>query len=124
MIVKDDNTVRVYFQNINSCGFAKGSGKWGKIIESMSIAECDFINVAQTSVNWNILSNRNHMHDTIRHKMPIYKLITGKNRFASEQTALPGGTAQVIRGDWTGRVTATIQDSRGMGRWCGSKIRL
>lgn len=72
--VENDNTVRIYFQNINSCGFAKGTDKWGKIIESMSIAECDFIIVAQTSFNWNILSNRNNMHDKTRHKIPIDKL--------------------------------------------------
>lgn len=54
--VKNDNIVRIYFQNINSCGFAKGADKWGKIIESMSIGECDFINVAQTIVLIGIFS--------------------------------------------------------------------
>jgi hypothetical protein len=122
--VENDNTVRIYFQNINSCGFAKGVDKWGKIIESMSIAECDLIIVAQTSVNWNILSNRNNMHDNIQHKMPIDKLITCRNRFVSEQLVLSGGTLQIVRGDWTGHVVATIQDSWVLGRWCGSKIRL
>lgn len=114
--VKNDNIVCIYFQNINSCGFTKGADKWGKNIESMSIVECDSINVAQTSVNWNIFSNRNNMHDEIRHKMPIDKLITCRNQFVSEQLVLSGGTSQIIRGDSTGPVFATIQDSRGLGR--------
>lgn len=64
------------------------------------------------------------MHDNICHKIPIYKLITGCNRFDSEQLALPGGTAQIVGGDWTGRMVGRIQDTRGLRRWCGSKIRL
>jgi hypothetical protein len=64
------------------------------------------------------------MHDNIRHKMPIDKLITCRNQFVCEQLVLSGGTLQIVRGDWTGHVVATIQDSWGLGRWCGSKIRL
>lgn len=36
-----------------------------------------------------------------------------------EQHTLPGGVAQIVRGDWTGRIVKYIHDFRKMGRWCG-----
>lgn len=82
------------------------------------------MNFAQTSVNWRMLRMRNAMHDPIRRRMPIYKLHVGRNKFDSDQATLPGGVAQIVKGDWTSRILEYIQDPRLMGRWCGIKLRL
>ena len=53
--VKNSNTVRIYFQNLNSCGLSQGTAKWAQILSSMITAECDILNFVQTSANWKIL---------------------------------------------------------------------
>ena len=64
------------------------------------------------------------MNAPIRAVMPIYKSVVGHNRFHSNQSTLPGGTAQILKGDWTARVNGILQDPSCMGRWCGTKLRL
>jgi hypothetical protein len=122
--VKNNNTVRIYFQNLSSCGLSQGMDKWNDTMTSMSKASGDFMNFVQLSVNWKLLEIRNRMHEPVRNHMPIYKLIVGKNRFDSTQMNLPGGTAQIVNGDWTGSITQNLQDPSGLGRWCGTKLRL
>lgn len=56
--------------------------------------------------------------------MPINKVVIGNNKYESEDHTLQGGVAQIVRGDWTGRIVKHIRDFRKMGRWCGTKIRL
>jgi len=122
--IKTSNKFRIYFQNVNSCGLSSGTGKMTTIVKSLSQAECDFINVAQTSINWKILSLRERMKKVTQKHMPINRIVVGNNKYHSEQKTLPGGVAQIIRGDWTGRIVKYIHDFRQMGRWCGTKISL
>ena len=122
--VKNNYTVRIYSQNLNSCKLSQGMDKWNDIMTSMSKASCDIMNFVQTSANWKLLEIRNRMHAPVCNHMPIYKLIVGKNRFDSTQMNLLGGTAQIANGDWTGRITQNLQDQRGLGRLCGTKLRL
>lgn len=122
--VKTSHSFRIYFQNVNSCSISTGTGKMDIIAKSMIQAECDFINLAQTSLNWRILPLRNRMKEVIQKHLPIHRLFTGNNKYESEQLTLPGGVAQVVRGDWTGRIVKYIHDFRRMDRWCRTKIRL
>lgn len=124
IIVKNDNIVCLYFQNLTSCGLSQGTTKWDNILSGMIISECDIMNFVQTSANWTLLHIRNNMHAPICKHMPTHNLIVGRNKFQSLQPALPRGTAQMIQGDWTGRFNYTLQDTRNMGRWCGTKMRL
>jgi hypothetical protein len=47
-----------------------------------------------------------------------------RNKFRSEQPALPGGCAKIVTGDWSGRIIEFIHDFRNMGRCFGVKLRL
>jgi hypothetical protein len=64
------------------------------------------------------------MRQTTNQHFPINKINISLNKCFSEQHTLQAGTAQVICGDWTGRIVSYLQDSRQMGRWCGIKMRL
>lgn len=122
--IKCTNSFRIYFQNVNSLGLSQGPGKWKSMLASMEQMQCDFINMAQTSLNWKFLFIRERLRKHLAKRMPIHKVNIGRNRFSSENHTLPGGTAQVINGDWTGRIVEYIHDPRQLGRWCGVKIRL
>lgn len=90
----------------------------------MSIAEFDFINVAQTSVNKNILSNRNNMQDKVRHKCQFINSLQAEiDSYLNNLCCL---VALQKLSEAIGRVVLlqTIPDSRGLGSLCGSKTRL
>lgn len=124
-LIKQDNTLRIYFQNINGFGlFQPDTDKPTDILKSMKLSKVDIVNVAQTSLNWQLLNTRNTMHELIRPQFPIYKLYTSRNKHRSTARVVPGGTAQIVVGDWTSRVVEKLHDPRSLGRWCGIKLRL
>ena len=122
--IKHSNSFRIYFQNVNSLGLSSDKEKFSNILSSMIKSECDIINWAQTSLNWKLLHTRNKVHETIRATKEIYKVNIGRNKYISPSPVIPGGTAQLIRGDWTGRIVELVHDFRLLGRWCGVKLRL
>lgn len=122
--VKQEHTVRIYFQNLNSCSLSKSSSKWNTMLDSMLLSECDIMNFAQISINWKVVEIQNCMRNSLKLKMPINRLNVSQNKYYTDQLTLPGGTAQVLKGDWTGRIVKYIHDPRRMGRWCGVKLRM
>lgn len=122
--VKCENTVRIYFQNVNSIGLSQGTNKVNTILQSLQLIECDIATFAQTSINWRFLHLRNRLRTSVQRIFPKNRINIAKNNFRSEQPALPGGCAQLVTGDWSGRIIEFIQDFRNMGRWCGIKLRL
>lgn len=122
--VKSSNSVRIYFKNVNSFGLSQGNTKINTILQSMQQVDCDIMNFVQTSINWRFLHLRNRLHIALKNIFPINKLNISRNKFVSHQPALPGGCAQIVKGDWSGRIVEYIHDFRNMGRWCGIKIRL
>lgn len=122
--VKLDNTARLYFQNVNSLGLSTGRKKWQHILRSLNTAECDIIGLAQTSINWKKMHIRDRFLEPLRKKMPISKGNLSRNSFPTENSVLPGGVAQIVQGNWTGRIVDHVHDFRKMGRWSGFKLRL
>lgn len=121
---KCSNTCRIYFQNVNSLGLSQGNTKINTVLQSMQQADCDIINMVQTSINWRFLHLRNRLRIALKKVYPIHKINVSRNKFSSAQPALPGGCAQIVQGDWSGRIVEYIHDFRQMGRWCGIKLRL
>lgn len=122
--VKDTHSFRVYYQNVNSLGLSQCTNKLNTVLNSLKQADCDIINIVQTSINWRFLHLRNRMRIALKHIFPIHKPNISRNKFQSDQPALPGGCAQIINGDWSGRIVEYLHDFRHMGRWCGIKMRL
>lgn len=90
----------------------------------MQTMECDIATFVQTSINWRFLHLRNRLRMSLQRMFPKHKLNISRNKFSSEQPALPGGCAQIVTGNWSGRIIEFIHDFRNMGRWCGIKLRL
>ena len=90
------------------------SEKASDIFKSIQTEKCDILNFVQTSLNWHLIDTRNQLHSKIRTSIPIYKLIPSRNKFRSPNRVIPGGTAQVICGDWTSRVVEQIHDFRSL----------
>lgn len=70
--VKTSHTCRIYFQNVNSCSLSSGKGKMNIIAKSVTQAECDITNLAQTSINWRILPIRNRLKEVLQKQMPVH----------------------------------------------------
>jgi hypothetical protein len=90
----------------------------------MKQCECDIFSFAQTSINWQHVYLRDRFRAPLKQLMPIHYSNMSKTSFKSDQAALPGGVAQVVEGNWTGRVIEYLHDFRNMGRWCGVKLRM
>lgn len=122
--VKCENTVCIYFQNVNSFVLSRVRNKVNTILQTLKLAECDIANFVQTSVNWRFFHLRNQLRLELQKTFPKHRVNISRNKFRSEQPALPGGCAQIVTGDWSGRIIEFIHDFRNMGRWFGVKLRL
>ena len=122
--VKYSNFFCPYFQNINNLGLSQVPEKATQILTFMTQSECDIINWVQTSPNCKLLCTWNTLHELICNLIQIYKLNVGRNKYISPSSVIPGGTAQLVCGNWTGRVVKMFHDFRHLGRWCGVKLRL
>jgi hypothetical protein len=109
---------------VNSFGLSQCRNKVNTILQTLKLAECDIENFVQTSVNWIFLHGRNRLRLELKKTFPKHCVNIARNKFRSEQPALPGGCAQIVTGDWSGRIIEFIHDFRNMGRWFGVKLRL
>lgn len=91
---------------------------------SMMQSECDIVSWFQPSLNCKLLRTRKTLHELICNKIQIYKLNVGRNKYISPSSVIPGGTAQLVCGNWTGRVLEMFHDFRHLDRWCGVELRL
>ena len=109
---------------MNSFGLSQGRNKVNTILQTLKLAECDIENFVQTSVNWIFLHGRNRLRLELKKTFPKHCVNIARNKFRSEQPALPGGCAKIVTGDWSGRIIEFIHDFRNMGRWFRVKLRL
>ena len=50
---KPNDTMRLYFQNINGVQSATNWNKWRDIVSTMSEHQVDIMGLAETNINWN-----------------------------------------------------------------------
>lgn len=72
--VKCDNTVQIFFQNVNSLGLSQNKNKLNTILQSMKTADCDICNFVQTSINWRFIHLHNRLRLALKNVFPINRL--------------------------------------------------
>lgn len=120
---KQPNTIRLFFQNINSIQCYSMEKTKQSMINLQHIG-ADIIGLAETCINWKVKSNKHNISTTIRgtykhHAMSIPTIATATN-----SKYLPGGTLSLVTDKWANRVIEKITDTDEMGRWTGFKLRL
>lgn len=119
---KDNNIIRVYFQNINGILHDNSWQQWEDGIQHSKDIESDIICVAETNIRWND-TNYNNCSQIIKKYYKQSKLATSNSADITLGNYQPGGTATVATAKWTTRAIKTITDDSGMGRWSGIQFR-
>lgn len=128
---KAPETTRMVFQNINSLQ-PKNNIKWVDIIRTIIENKNDMLGLVETSVNWSLrkLKSR-HRKDLLymKHERPcnplhLLPLPSRRTRQSVLKNYLPGGTASVTLGNWTGVLQEHLYDAQTMGRWSGQQFRI
>lgn len=128
MTKKAPNTTRLVFQNINSIQ-PQNDIKWVETINSAINHEIDMLGLVEMSANWSMRTvkarHRTSLSREARAKQISSTAITfSRNSTVSTDSYLPGGTASVTFGAWTGILQAHLHDSGNMGRWSGQQFRI
>ena len=113
----------MFYQNIKGLATGNGTAKWEEAINSMNKRKVSVFGFTETNIDWN-----NHKL-TARLKAKLRRHCKHANFSTSTSTAKlrtdykPVGTATIAIKQWAGRVTGSIHDKSGQGRWSGLQLR-
>jgi hypothetical protein len=116
------DTFCIYFQNVNGLAIGNTTRKLDNILQEMTTREVAVFGLAETNVEW---SNR---HLTARTKAKLRRhfkhasMSTSTSSIKFETYYKPGRTATIAAQQWAGRVTDTVTDNTGKGRWSGVQM--
>ena len=121
---KNNDVIRLSFQNIN--GFLAGEEgfKAEKIQGYMEENQVDVFCLAETNTNWRLISKTNSLEEKVRGWFKNKKVITTYNehdRFCRDHQ--PGGTAIISRDEMALRHIRNGHDPKRLGRWCWKLFR-
>ena len=90
--LKEENSVRIFFQNINSIQINQPD-KWENIIKTLMIQyKSDIIGLCETGLHWKLPETRQKIHTNTRKHLKIKTNINhSKNKATSSTSFLPGG---------------------------------
>ena len=113
---KLDGQVRIGFQNIN--GITKSAGLIGaEELEAMNEMNFDLIGMIETNVNWNH-DARNYLHSAAHLRFNnTSRCVMSSSRASPNDTYLPGGTAMITQGKFSGRIISRGMDRLGSFTW-------
>lgn len=118
---KEENTTRIYFQNLNGLKWDKEGGMWPMICQAMSGIHADIIGLVEI--------NQDTTQYTIQHKLETVanryfdhkKLVHGTSARKSRRHYKPGGTMMMTVMDAVSVVKSTSRDR--MGRWVSTQYQ-
>ena len=122
---KDNQTFRIYFQNINGIQ-PHQQERWANIIKTTtSEFQADIIGLCETGINWKDHYTRQKVQQTLRNNnKQTINIYHSQNTATSFTSFLPGGTLLMTTQSWIGRIVQPLHDPTQMGRWTGAKYRL
>ena len=124
MNVKDDNTIRMMFQNINGFINIRSEHKSESIREIIANNQVDVMAMAEMNANWRVLTKRHQLQQRCRGWFEHQHLTKAYNyRDRSCHRYQPGGTAIICRDEMGMRWINSEGDKRGLGRWSSMCFR-
>lgn len=119
---RTENTLRIFLKNINGLKANNSWDKWDNGCEEAYSQKIDIFGICESNINWNT-NNRMLAKAKCQKAYGLAMISTSSSNESTKTEYQPGGTATIITGKYTGRVTQPIQDLSGMGRWSGYKLR-
>jgi hypothetical protein len=118
-----DGYARAYFQNINGIKAELGFTCANEIGFCASNSWIDILGMAETNLDWSRSEARHQCNNHWRKYWPTLSVTTASSPITFGSTYQPGGVAQLVGGKWTGRISKTGTDPRGLGRWAYTTIQ-
>ena len=122
---KNNNIIRIIFQNINGFGYARDSLKPRMIKAFITETEADVYAMAEMNVNWRLVAKQQHITDITRGGwFENQQVIAGYNqRDRTCSKWQPGGTGIISVGEMALRSIRQEHDPRKIGRWVSTTYR-
>jgi hypothetical protein len=119
---KQEKVLRIYQQNIRGAKLYNSWEKWKEGIKWINNNKIDVAFLVKTNTVW---TTRNTT-EAINKAKAVSKGVIFEGSSSDETTGKdyqPGGTACIIFNNTTGYKKEIIKDSKGLGRWCGFKLK-
>ena len=125
LVPKQDQSIRIAFQNINLLPLRSHHGKNHKLYACIKSLELDVFCISETGLCWQKLPPEDQLRERTR---PHFRRF--RTTYANNTTELPisrprqyGGVATIVTDDIAHRVTITGRDPTGLGRWTWARIK-
>lgn len=111
----DDNTTRIYIQNINGLCWDSSGGKWPYLCEVMASLQVDVACFSEINTDTNQYTVRRKMETICHQQFSQSQLILATSKYTTSSTYKPGGAAIMACGSITSCIKSHNRDR--MGRW-------
>ena len=112
----DNNTFRLFFQNINGFETNSGMNDWHSFCQAIPEHSIGLAGLAETNLTWTHARTKQYRQAARKHLK--HATITTSNSNEPCLTARQaGGTLTLINNQWNSRLHKSVADDSGMGRW-------
>ena len=116
METKQQNCLRIYYQNINGLKYNESWDKCKQTIDMLHTNEIDIAGFTETNINWNHQRTQ-YVRTLLRQRNRNSLLITSSSDEQTKQSYQPGGTSMILQNNVLGTIDKHDSDKRGLGRW-------
>jgi hypothetical protein len=114
--LKDEDTVRIYFQNINGSKSNTGWMPWCDALKSLDDLQVDIIGCAETKIEWTD-KDRQQATSHAKNQFGHATIATSNSDYSVGYKHQPGGTATLLTEKVSSRYHSRVNDPSGLGRW-------
>lgn len=122
MILKEHNTIRIYFHNIRNLTINDEWQAWTDVLEKMKSYNVDIFGFVEPNVNWTTTLNIKAAKIGRRVNNNQFILQTSTSEEYSSSQHKRGGTILCTTNKIVGRVASRSSDPKGLGRWTTTSI--
>ena len=113
----DDNSFRVYFQNLNGLKMTNDDDFFVSAVGFLSTFRASVACFAETNVNWKKDEAYNRVLTQMRNCFQSAKLVTSSSGLSSQTINQQGGTCTAVLGKWSARKQSSGHEAKGSFSW-------
>ena len=115
---KAENSIRLWFTNPCGIGLDHRNSKSHASLKFIKMkSKADLIGLAETNVNWKLLSNNSSLYSRLKNNWKNFRSITSNNILEEMGKCQRGGTCSFVIDQLSHRTSQTGKDPSGLGRW-------
>jgi hypothetical protein len=120
---KERMALRIYSQNINSLR-PQNMEKWKGTLDRIKHLQCDLVGITETGVNWENRKLKEKFKNVLKKLQRNSSMEVSSIKTDTKKQYIPGGTATIVLGSWQNLIISSVNNSTGLGRWSGIKLRV